>query len=205
MNTPLENQQLVDFSGEHLIHELSMFWQLADELSRRPPGFFTSALLESWVIHLRNLIDFFYLEGRDDDVTARHFLDAPDAWSPMVPATLEKARERANKEMSHLTQARKSGSPPDKAWLTDDLLGEIATIAKEFAAKASDKKLHPKVREFLNQPRDKALFWVKDNVSYSNVAAPVSTVSSVNNFAHSTATRLKCSLLHGFGPLDPSA
>jgi hypothetical protein len=104
---------------------------------------------------------------------------------------LEKARVRANKELSHLTRARKSGSPPDKAWHTDDLLGEIATIAKEFVAKASDKKLHPKVREFLNQPRDRAVIWVKDNVTYSNVAVTVTGTSPVELFSQSTATRLK--------------
>jgi hypothetical protein len=139
-------QWLLDFSCEHLIHELSMFFWLSSLLPGKGPDFETSVRLESWVIHLRNLIDFFYLPGRGDDVTARDFFERREDWTAPdgpFPNILDTAKTRANKELSHLTQARKSGNPPDKWWQVDVLLQEIEAIAKEFALKASDKKLHP--------------------------------------------------------------
>jgi len=189
--TPLSDSQLIEFSGEHLLHELSMFWELTAILPGRSPGLETSALLESWVIHLRNLIDFFCQLGRSDDVTAQDFFDTPGAWPPTTPVVLEKARGRANKELSHLTLARKSGNPPEKAWPVNELFGEIETIAKDFAAKASDRKFHAKVREFLRLPRAEARIWIHENVIHSNVIAHNFPSTPLDRDALSTATVIK--------------
>jgi hypothetical protein len=166
----MSDQQLLDYSGEHLLHELSMLWELAECLPQKKANTETSALVESYGIHLRNLIDFFYRKGKRDDVTARDFLDPTITWAPKEPISLTKAHQRANKELSHLTQARKSGSLPEKAWDTRGLLKEIAAVAKDFADKASQKKLHPKVREFLQLQPEQKLLWIADNVSHMNVA-----------------------------------
>jgi len=176
----MSDQQLLDYSGEHLLHELSMLWELAEALPRKKASTETSALVESYGIHLRNLIDFFYREGRRDDVTAQDFLDATMIWEPKEPLSLTKAHERANKELSHLTQARMSGNPPEKGWDTCAQLKEIAAVAKEFAAKASLKKLHHKVREFLQLPPEGMQVWIADNVTRSNVAvsSPIGLVVS---------------------------
>ena len=194
MTTPaMSDQQLLDYSGEHLLHELSMLWELAEDLPQKKASTETSALVESFGIHLRNLIDFFYREGRRDDVTAQDFLDATTTWRPKEPLSLTKAHERANKELSHLTQARISGNPPEKAWDTYGLLNEIAAVAGEFAAKASQKKLHPKVREFLQLQPEKMRHWIADNITHSNVAvnspigvvvAPYSSVSTQTQIVH---------------------
>lgn len=172
------------------MHELSMLWELADILPKRKASTETSAFVESFGVHLRNLIDFFYREAHGDDVTAQDFLDATTTWKPAEPATLTKAHQRANKELSHLTQARISGSPPEKAWDTVALLKDIDAIAKDFATKASGKKLHAKVREFLHVAQDAKLVWIGDNVTHSNVAshAVSSPVYGARNA--STATQI---------------
>src|SRR5260370_9919532 len=54
-----------------------MFWQFAAIIPRIERGFMHSAFLESFLIHLRNLIEFVYDEGRKDDVVARDFFDKP--------------------------------------------------------------------------------------------------------------------------------
>jgi len=60
-----------------------------------------SALLESFGIHLRNLIDFFYTSRlKPDDVIAEDFCPG---WSETISGTLKAAKEGANKEISHLT------------------------------------------------------------------------------------------------------
>jgi len=196
MTTPAMNdQKLIDYSRDNLMHELSMLWELAEILPGREGSTETSAFVESFGIHLRNLIDFFYEEGQGDDVTAWDFLDATIPWPPNKPGkALQKARIRVNKELSHLTQARISGSPPEKEWDTAALLKEIDTVAKEFAAKASAKKLHPDVRKFLNLAPDTMVKWISDNVSHSNVALhPVispDTFSVSRVASASTATQI---------------
>jgi hypothetical protein len=60
MTAILTDQKLIDFSGEHLLHELSMFWELAEILPLRKEGTTEYvALIESFATHLRNLIEFF--------------------------------------------------------------------------------------------------------------------------------------------------
>jgi hypothetical protein len=181
-NPAMTDQQLIDFSREHLLHELTMFWELAEILPVREASTETSAFVESYCVHLRSLIDFFYREGIKDDVTAQDFLDATTTWKPAEPAILTTAHERANKELSHLTQSRISGRPPEKAWDTTALLKEIGAIAQDFATKASAKKVHPKVGEFLKLPANEVRIWIGDNVPRSNVASQVvsSTFGSVS-------------------------
>jgi hypothetical protein len=170
---PLTDQQLIDFSGEHLMHELSMLWELAAILPQRKATTETSAFIESFGIHLRNLIDFFYRQGKGDDVTAEDFLDAGRRWKPTEPQVLTDAHRRTNKELNHLTQLRKSGTPKDKEWDTATLLSEIDAVARDFAANASRKKLHPKVFEFLKEPATNKVVWIGGNVTHSNVASHV--------------------------------
>jgi hypothetical protein len=177
---PMTDQQLIDFSGEHLMHELTMFWELAEILPGMHASTETSAFLESFCIHLRSLIDFFYREGRLDDVTAADFLDGTTTWKQVVPPTLTAARGRADKELSHLTQSRITGKSPQKAWDTAALLKEIGAVARDFATKASAKKLHHKVVEFLNQPASEVRIWIGDNVQRSNVASHVVSSTSVS-------------------------
>ncbi|MGZ4815790.1 MAG: hypothetical protein ACXVZV_10295 [Terriglobales bacterium] len=68
------------------------------------------------------------------------------------------------------------------------MLKEIDAVAKDFAAKASHKKLHPKVREFLQLAPTVALKWISDNVSHSNVASYALTSPTLVNA--STATQI---------------
>jgi hypothetical protein len=187
----MTDQQLTEYSREHLMHELSMLWELADILPKRKASTETSALVESFGVHLRNLIDFFFRKGRGDDVTAQDFLDLKATWKPTEPPSLTKAHERANKELNHLTQARISGSPPEKAWDTAGALKEIQAVAKAFAAKASPNRLDVKVREFLQLPPEKGLIWIGGNVSHSNVAVQTASVTIVSPVpSNTTQTRI---------------
>src|SRR5208282_4243098 len=179
MKTKLSDAKLLDYSGEHLLHELNMFWQLAGIVPKMDRGFMLSALLESFALHLRNLIDFFYNKsGPKGYVIARHFFDLPGGWMPKITPALGKALTRANEEVSHLTLGRKSGDMPDKLWDADGLFKEIEAVAKDFGAKASKKKLHPKVLAFLDLSNEKALVWLKTNATYSNATSQTVTFSS---------------------------
>lgn len=109
-------------------------------------------MLESFGLHLRNLIDFFYPRKttHDTDIVATDFMESPGEWdSSAISLTLEQARIRADKELSHLTAERKAPADPTKPWNIGRLFAEIELIARIFGSKASQTKLHPDVRNLL--------------------------------------------------------
>jgi hypothetical protein len=145
------DQELIDYSGEHLLYEIQMFRFVASKVPTLTAGVDLSAFLEFFAIHLRNLTDFFYdQKPLPDDVVAADFYDDPRKWNASISPSLATAQIRANKEISHLTLKRKAGMDPGKPWPVLDLYREIRAVAKVFSAGASPNKLHPKVVEFIN-------------------------------------------------------
>ena len=188
MTTPsMNDQQLLDYSYEHLMHEITMFWETADLLPKGRKGSTEYvALLESFALHLRNLIEFLTFGPKDEYVRAHQFFEDPDDWRPDRPPELTTLHGRASNEVAHLTTRRVSGSPPEKDWHTDQILQQIEPILSKFATEASRKKLHPGVREFLNVPSGERLVWIGNHVMHANVAAQQLTTLSAT--AASTAT-----------------
>ncbi len=71
--------------SHHLFYEIWMFYEVAGVLNRDPPGntVYTNVHLESFAIHARILLDFFYNEPRQDDVVAGHYIKD---WKSICPA-----------------------------------------------------------------------------------------------------------------------
>ena len=123
-------------------------------------GFLTNLRVESFAIHLRNLINFLYSDPsgvRDTDVHAGNFYSEKGLWEKVRPAisqTLEIARKRANKEVGHLTTERISGSnDPRKPWNIGDLTEEILSVLKLFSSSADKDKLGARVIDLLNRQK----------------------------------------------------
>src|SRR5260370_11544111 len=77
MKTQQTDKWLTDFSGEHLFHELKMFWWLAGNIKPDMDAYLHDALLESFVVHLRNLIDFFIAMDKATMWSRRTSLTSP--------------------------------------------------------------------------------------------------------------------------------
>lgn len=109
--------------------------------------FVDNAVLESFAIHLRNLLDFFYpgREPHEDDVIAAQYFEAGQLPPNFPPKSrlLNEAEVRAHKHVSHLTTKRIAGNHPDKAWYVGPLMQEMANLIGMFVATASPQKLHP--------------------------------------------------------------
>lgn len=166
------DQQLLDYSEEHLMYELNILQWLVDEIPKTKKGFQLSAYIDDFAVHLRGLTDFLYstqATARPDDLVAPDFFDTPASWTPgTVPAKLEEARTRMNKEVGHITYKRKTGMDPAKPWPVSELFNEILPALKAFATTASAKKLHPSV-----------VAWAKsDSASMVTMAVNASTVST---------------------------
>jgi hypothetical protein len=178
MATPLTDPELLAFSNEHLMHELTMLWELGEILPDRAKSTETSALIESFATHLRNLIEFFFFGKDEKYVRANDFFDQPASWSPALTTDMKKLLSRANNEVSHLTRNRKDGSPDEKKWKTGEMVKQIEGVASTFAAQASHKKLDAAVRDFLKVPNNEKRIWIGENVTRSNVAAYSVSVTS---------------------------
>jgi len=166
----MNDQELTKYSGEHLLYEFRMFWWLTGAVSYMD-GYMRDALLEAWLVHLRNLINFFCSKGSQDDVIAAHFFDNPNAWSKPESDTLDKALYRANKELSHITAKRRYKGEEDTDWKIGPLFDQIRNIAMKFAKDASGAKLHPDVKRLLDASHPEGMV-AFGGVSLSTNSAP---------------------------------
>jgi hypothetical protein len=154
---PFNNAYLLAYSAEHVVYEFEMFLWLAQICGRgtkigaptpEDARRVSNVLIESFAIHVRNLIDFLYLsKPKPTDIVAADFFD-PDVWEtlrPPISQMLERARIRANKEIAHLTSDRIPGSPPEKAWNFSELANEIRPLLLQFAKNALTTRLSPGV------------------------------------------------------------
>jgi hypothetical protein len=147
----LPDAGLLEYSGEHLKYEIDMLREAAALLPGiAPDTTWENAVLESWVVHLRNLIDFLYpRRRRADDVVADDFVDDPDEWERRrrpLSEPIREARERADKRLAHLTTQRKG--PEDlegKEWAFAALTAELLVVLRQFGKSASKARLHPDV------------------------------------------------------------
>jgi hypothetical protein len=111
-----------------------------------------NAIMESFVLHLRNLLDFFYTAPRKTDVSAKIVYDSghlpPDF--PAESTILSTAHRRAHKEMSHITTERHWEGNPAKLWEFHRLLREVKPLVEKFLQTASAARLHP---DFIEQTK----------------------------------------------------
>jgi hypothetical protein len=164
----MTNEELTKYSGVHLLYELQMFWWLTGARSYMQ-GYIHDALLESWLVHLRNLILFFcYGKNDPDDVVGKDFFDNPAVWSQVESTTLKTARDRANKELSHITAKRKYAGDKDREWDVVGLFKEVWEIANKFASQASNAKLHSDVRQLFGAARPEVMIVLGDISAQTN-------------------------------------
>jgi hypothetical protein len=107
---PFSDSYLLAFSAGHVAYEVDIFFGMVDVLMRpsvigapspAEANRLKNAVIEVFAIHLRNLIDFLYLERpQPTDVVAADFCVTGvwEAAKPPITNSLEAARVRANKE-----------------------------------------------------------------------------------------------------------
>lgn len=137
-------KELVSVS-EHLKYEIEMlFWiaragniiKLGDQ-NHPIIWAIDNARVESFPIHLRNLLHFLYrgsCKANPDDVIAEDFFDTDSTWLDECPPKsqlLAKSQGRANKEVAHLTYTRLRVRK--KRWLFENILSDLSPILERFS------------------------------------------------------------------------
>ena len=129
----MNDSELLAYSEEHVFYEISMFFRLGKLLlskDRLPPTdvgqSIDNALLESFVVHFRNLYDFLYVgRSKKKDVLAQDFFETPGAWRklrPKLSSAVKKYKDRAAKEVVHVTEVRFYGTANAKEWPVRQML-----------------------------------------------------------------------------------
>ena len=125
-------------ASNHLFYEVWMLTVLTQALASgiAGEGPMNNALLESFTIHARALLDFLYAEKpQPDDVIAEDYFADPAGWVSIRPektTTLKTVHRRVGKEVAHLTYARQEVAPEMKPWSFVQIGQEIISICDFF-------------------------------------------------------------------------
>jgi hypothetical protein len=121
-------------ASNHLYYEIWMLISAAEAiLPNMDDAILKNALLESFAIHVRALIDFFFppSSAKPTDVLCTDFT-ATASYSSTLPPKLTEVRNRVHKEVAHLTYDRQLVSEEAKKWNLGIILSEMLPIAKAF-------------------------------------------------------------------------
>jgi hypothetical protein len=146
----------------HLFYEIEMLLAASRFLQALPDPqtprekLIRNAVVESFTVHLRVLIMFFYSERRYlDDVLAEEFM-LKGEWTKLrgeKPAQLAEAELRMGKEVAHLTTSRYSddeSDSPNKIWPTAELVSELLGLLKTFLKHASEARIDPRIPDIVS-------------------------------------------------------
>jgi hypothetical protein len=99
-----------DFLREHYLYEVNMLRATFAALQGRHPQHVANALIESFALHARILMDFYLPKARGDDAVAAHFTAGGVFTGHATAGMPPKLRQKINKQITHLTYARTNAS-----------------------------------------------------------------------------------------------
>ena len=138
MNRKQRTEEELQKASEHLFYEIWMFTSLARGMASGVfnEGIINNALLESFTVHARVLLDFLFAENpRPDDVIAEDYFSSPDEWlkrKANKSENLQNIHVRVGKEVAHLTYFRQTVAPEAKAWNFIEIANEINSAFNDF-------------------------------------------------------------------------
>lgn len=153
------DDELVAFS-EHLLYDVQLFFHEARALTRTRldltpslPWEIEMALVESFALHARSLVDFFFRDtGRLDDAFAVHFFD-PGEWAtlrpeqgPWIREVRHPAVDRFGKEIAHLNYHRVALAEQAKGWPVIQIAGAIGEVLWTFIQAVPSTRVLPHFR-----------------------------------------------------------
>jgi hypothetical protein len=132
-------ERLRCFAEEHLLYEAGMLYEITGKLMNRhhrDDQVVENALLESFGIHNRSLIDFLWQEQpmRKTDAIARDWIE--DWRAPEMSGLLKGVKDRVGKEMLHLSYNRLDVPDDEKGWTVLGIGPEVIGAFLKFVTEA---------------------------------------------------------------------
>jgi hypothetical protein len=132
-------------ASRHVYYEVQMLVDTANALQVRTIDKLTeNALLESFGVHARALLDFLdRTQSTQDDVYAALYFQPPKVWTqPTFSAVLNPVREDVNKQFAHITFTRLNYDPPhEKQWAVGPIASEICALIEALFRSKVDPAL----------------------------------------------------------------
>ena len=141
----MTDKELKDFLNEHFVYEVQVLCEAIAYLInplRDRNVFFEYIVLEGFVFHSRNVVEFiFHDKKHPDDSRSRDFISESDfsILKNNYNDDLKSFYKRASKEVGHLTYSRISGTPEEKKWDCGHYYGLILRAIKDFLAYLPNK------------------------------------------------------------------
>ena len=135
-------------ASDALHYDIWMFDEMVKSLSTQSPQPGNpqyNVLVESFVQHMRNLIEFFYPTGkvRPDTIIASDFFLTQNQWEKQIPPWLDNERTDAHKFLAHLTYDRMK---KDKRWDYPKISKYANEIIEEFREKVPPDRIGDKLK-----------------------------------------------------------
>ena len=133
-------------ASEALLYEYRMLLTSAGFLGSQIAADSDLALcvLESFLVHLRNLLDFFYSEPkRASDCSAGDYLPDVAAWRQEIEEHLlsptNEILRRIHKDLAHLTYDRIGKEPEDRQWEVTRIALAVVRVMTAFRRDVPDR------------------------------------------------------------------
>ena len=136
--------------SEHVVYEINRFFETHGMLVRGEVESGTvlhDAVLESFALHLRNLVEFFFDKVKwPDNARAEHFFSDPAVWHELRGGDnyLTAAQTQGHKQITHLTYDRIGA---DKRWFVGDLAEKVHGVVRTFLDNAEEARMGPELIE----------------------------------------------------------
>jgi len=157
MPRPIRSTRELCKASEHVAYEIEMLYGALNDLEAlyraRYSGADASlsthdALIESWTIHVRNLMHFLRAaKPQPDDIVARDFFTGAE-WHKLLPRRPRDDAEkqidrRINKEIVHLTYARTKVTPEKKQWQLSAITAKVGNDLQIFISNVQMNRVEP--------------------------------------------------------------
>jgi hypothetical protein len=137
-------------ASEHLHYEIEMLDYTAKALARTSVSNLRNALLESFTIHARSLLDVFFPSGAEEnDVLAEQYFDDPMTWK-MARGRKPDFDVRANvgTQIAHLSYERLGIGPEAKNWPVSQIHADLMRVVRAFEETAARERLSSTWQDF---------------------------------------------------------
>lgn len=170
MPRPIRSTRVLCMASKHVAYEIERLYgalyDLDALLRARYGGADTSlwthdALIESWTIHVRNMMHFLRAaKPQPDDVLARDFFTGAE-WQKLLPRRPRDDAEkhidrRINKDIVHLTYARTKVTPQTKSWqvgaITTKVGAELQIFLNHVPMDRVEPNFHRRALDALRTP-----------------------------------------------------
>jgi hypothetical protein len=126
--------------ASHVAYELGQLLEDARELQASEKN----STLESFLMHARNLYDFFFVAPRPKmpDVSVQQFFDDGETWKPdaiRYCPYLTRERERLNRSIHHLSYDRLNFESK-KQWEISTIVSDVTAVWNEFLTRLSPER-----------------------------------------------------------------